>query len=271
MSCTSVHHVEICVQDVHKNLYLFTHKLGFKIIAIRHTSSCQQWVLRQNNSTFVLTKRSQPNNIIETSMQQTRSDQVHSNDLESGQCPRKLSLSDSKPSNQLNSVSKDGIKLSYLNEEWTAFCCSEKNNHTTDSVFNTAIIVSNVYEMTSKVKLNGGSVLKAPTKLTDASGQVVYAIIASGFGNIVHTLIDKRNYTGTFLPGYILSNVTEDEDNKLDTPLSTHIDHIAFVCPEGNSNEIIHWYENVFNMKRFLINRYALIVLLILLSFYILC
>lgn len=38
-------------------------------------------------------------------------------------------------------------------------------------------------------------------------------------------------------------------------PVRTHLDHVAYVCDEGKSTEIIMWYEAILNMKRFLVNR----------------
>lgn len=159
-------------------------------------------------------------------------------------------------------------------EEWTVFCCgSIGSSHVVDSVFNAAIVVRDVGAVTLRVEQRGGRVIKQPRVLKDNDGEVTYSIIATNFGNVVHTLVDKRNYRGAFLPGFNMAqeetlsrddkqrccHESADDDESVPVPVSTHLDHVAYVCDEGKSTEIIQWYEAIFNMKRFLVNRLVLV------------
>jgi len=56
-----------------------------------------------------------------------------------------------------------------------------------------------------KMHRQGGRVYQAPTSTSperDAAGAVRYAVVGSCCGNVVHTLLDKRRYTGAFLPTF---------------------------------------------------------------------
>lgn len=136
-----------------------------------------------------------------------------------------------------------------LCDEWISFCCDEK--HTIDSVFNAALLVTDLNATVSRVIQNGGSILVPPRSVEDTHGVVEYSIITTGYGNITHTLIDKSRYHGEFLPGFV--PVASTEDNTADG-LATHFDHIALVCEEGRGDGMLQWYQDVFKMKRFLIN-----------------
>lgn len=49
---------------------------------------------------------------------------------------------------------------------------------------------------------NGAVSVRAPTKLEDEHGFVITAAIKT-FGDTIHTFIDRSNYNGLFLPGYV--------------------------------------------------------------------
>ena len=160
-------------------------------------------------------------------------------------------------------------------EDWTVFCCTGKSKHTIDSVFNAAICVKDVPTVTFRAKTAGSRVIKPPTKVADEHGQVTYSIISAKLGNTVHTLLDKSKYHGPFLPGYVPIRQEEyslQEERSLQVEFEllqgdccpeggqcpiqlTHVDHVAYVCHEGESAAALQWYETVFGMKRFLLNR----------------
>lgn len=137
-------------------------------------------------------------------------------------------------------------------EEWTNFCCG-KSNHRINSGHNVSLFVKNVEECTKVVQVNGGSVIKAPRKISDAFGYVWYSIVSSPCGNVVHTLINRENYDGAhFLP--LFKEVPQgilNEDAKCQV---TGVDHVAFHCYRGTICKTIDWYARVFGMKRFIVN-----------------
>ncbi|XP_076308274.1 4-hydroxyphenylpyruvate dioxygenase-like protein isoform X2 [Tachypleus tridentatus] len=136
-----------------------------------------------------------------------------------------------------------------LDENWTISCC-----HETDTVFNVALLVKDVGKTTERARANGAHVIREPCNVSDMWGCVTYSIIKSCCGNVFHTLINKDNYLGPFLPGF---QVIEDSNvqNSRETSGVTHVDHVTYVCRPGESDYILNWYEQVFGMKRFLMNR----------------
>lgn len=129
-----------------------------------------------------------------------------------------------------------------------------------DTVSNITLDVSDVEQITGHVQHNGGKVLSSSQKVTDAYGQTISSVIQSPCGNVVHTLIDRTDYSGLFLPGFqpittstfnmlSLPNLENESDN-----LITHLDHIAFACKEGTTLQIIDWYKKCLGFKRFQVN-----------------
>ncbi|KAF2362882.1 Glyoxalase/Bleomycin resistance protein/Dihydroxybiphenyl dioxygenase [Trinorchestia longiramus] len=281
MNCTSLHHIEMCLSNSAQAFNFFTSRLGFRLVAVRDTSTCSQKVLRQQNIILVLTQRKEGH--CNGNEENTCNNGVHfksdiltntenemsngSQDVHAPKCPEigKVIESDGVQRNEGRHsngrhVTTPKRHANTHEEHFTVFCCRNNSQHTIDSVFNAAVVVTNVHEVTERVKKMGGEVIRNPTVVSDDLGQVTYSIIATGFGNSVHTLIDKTKYTGKFLPGFtkyeseeLEPTVVSNED--LYFPLTTHMDHIAYVCEEGQSQAFIRWYEQVFCMKRFLVNR----------------
>lgn len=273
--CSVLHHVEICVGEEKKLISLLLGGFGFTVIGQRVTPLSLKWVLRHGSATFVITKR--------------RKDSKHQpvNDcINSAQEQCVHSSSDTDP------------------EHWTVFCCQDQSSHSLDSVFNVALEVKDVDEVARRVKNRGGRVLREPTNIKDSHGQVRYCIVTSCLGNVVHTLLDRKNYSGEFLPGFVslgknysdsllanlengshtesipkccdirsLENTRNDEafegrdilnhstvDNTVcggGQAVFTHIDHIAYVCEVGKSQELMAWYEYCLGMRRFMTNRWV--------------
>lgn len=129
-----------------------------------------------------------------------------------------------------------------------------------DTVSNIALEVKNVDKTTKNVENNGGEIVTPPNKSTDSDGQTISSIIRTPCGNVLHTLLDRVNYSGIFLPGFqpvtkstldiLPNNPLENNDEHL----ITHLDHIAFACQEGTSLQIIDWYSKCLGFKRFQVN-----------------
>jgi catechol 2,3-dioxygenase-like lactoylglutathione lyase family enzyme len=132
---------------------------------------------------------------------------------------------------------------------------------TRDTVFNVTLEVKDVDETTRRVDSNGGQVLIGPTTFKDCYGYTLSSVVQTPIGNVVHTLIDKSNYNGPFLPGFNdLTTQTLDivQRNCLgpaeDEPLLTHLDHIAFACHQDTSLQVIDWYRKCLGFTRFELN-----------------
>ena len=131
--------------------------------------------------------------------------------------------------------------------EFSQFCCD--SNHNIDSVFNVALEVKDVDTLTAKMQKQGAKLLQPVTEIGDSLGSVRYSVVGSCCGNIVHTLLDKSQYKGNFLPSF--TTVNNKSSNQ---ELITHMDHITFVCHPGDSASIINWYEGCLGMKKFKVN-----------------
>lgn len=109
-----------------------------------------------------------------------------------------------------------------------------------DSIKDIAFSVADAEKAFSKAIANGASPVQEPTELTDECGKVVKATIAV-YGGIVHSFIERENYTGTFMPGY--------QPLKPSVPIPqiglTEIDHVAFNIEQGMLGRWVEFYKQV--------------------------
>lgn len=234
-----LHHFGIWARNGKKALKQFTEKLRFRLFAERQTQFKSQWAVRNGNAVFVITGK------------------------------RALNL-DSYVS---DSVSDPVTGFSSAAQDWDWDCqlpftagkskwcdSSESNNfqnpHLIDTVNNICFSVKNVKRIVERVSEYSGAefVLKHPTVVADSKGPVEFAIVQTGIGNIIHTLIDTSQYSGAFLPGF--SEVTETPSHyKESAGLGFHFDHVTYAVPANSSKNILPWYEYCLGLQRFLINR----------------
>lgn len=85
-----------------------------------------------------------------------------------------------------------------------------------------------------------------PKEFSDENGTVVKAAIKT-YGDTIHTFVERQNYTGLFLPGFI-----EYQSPLKTTPAGlTFIDHFVGNQPEGQMQKIAEWYEKILGFHRF--------------------
>ncbi len=87
----------------------------------------------------------------------------------------------------------------------------------------------------------------APTKKEDKFGQVVSAGIHT-YGEVVHIFVERKDYDGTFLPGF-------REWNTSYSPSSVglkYVDHMVGNVELGKMDEWVSFYENVMGFKQIL-------------------
>lgn len=82
-----------------------------------------------------------------------------------------------------------------------------------DAVKDVAFEVDDVDAVYFAAVKNGAKSVSAPTVLTDKGGQVKVATIQT-YGQTTHTLIERNQYHGAFLPGYRLEADKEDPVSK---------------------------------------------------------
>jgi 4-hydroxyphenylpyruvate dioxygenase len=86
-----------------------------------------------------------------------------------------------------------------------------------------------------------------PTTLTDAKGQVRLSSIAI-YGDTLHTFVERKNYSGPFLPGY--RTIETGEARRARPAGLAAIDHVVGNVELGKMNEWVAFYERVMGFKQ---------------------
>ena len=232
-----IHHIEWCVKDLEKTVNLLIDKYGFYLISERHSykqpsegknfmdNNVYQKVVKSGSTVFILT--------------------------------------------QNNSTNISDVSLKWSAGYPILTCCCRKEDHVRNTVFNVCLEVKDVDAATEravKYSFNYGSVrviLIPPTTIEYGSKcKLRYSVVRSICGNIIHTLINTKEYRyqdAPFLPGFIDVHINGYSNahphNDINNTLTSFIDHVTYVCKIGESKSILQWYQNCFGMERFLIGR----------------
>jgi 4-hydroxyphenylpyruvate dioxygenase len=103
---------------------------------------------------------------------------------------------------------------------------------------------SKAFEETTK---RGAKPFMQPTVEKDENGEVVRSGIYT-YGETVHIFVERKNYKGTFLPGY---KPWKSDYNPTPTGLK-FIDHMVGNVGWGEMNKTVKWYEDVMGFVNFL-------------------
>lgn len=93
-----------------------------------------------------------------------------------------------------------------------------------DGVKDIAFAVENIDEVVNYARENGAIIVRDVWQEKDANGLVKFAQIQT-FGDTTHTLVEKVNYNGIFLPGYIQTPLEVGKNKKL-----YHLLSLVCVC-----------------------------------------
>jgi len=119
-----------------------------------------------------------------------------------------------------------------------------------DGVRDVAFTVDNCKLTFETAVKNGAKVIKQLTEEKDDHGSVIYATIAT-YGDVVHTLVERKNYTGIFLPGYRVVTDTDPINKLLPATALGFIDHCVGNQPDKAMVHVAEWYEKVLQFHRF--------------------
>lgn len=109
-----------------------------------------------------------------------------------------------------------------------------------DSVKDIAFAVTDAEEAFAVAVGNGARPVMEPTLIEDEDGQIIKATIAA-FGDTVHSLVQRIEYEGAFLPGYNPLNYSLPA-----APAGlTDIDHVAVGMDPGRLEEWVDFYTRV--------------------------
>ena len=127
---------------------------------------------------------------------------------------------------------------------------SEINNHIVkhgDGVKVVALWVEDARKSYEETTKRGAKSYMEPVVETDEFGEVVRAGIYT-YGETVHMFVERKNYTGTFLPGF---TEWKSDYNPEPTGLK-YIDHMVGNVGWGEMNTWVKWYEDVMGFVNFL-------------------
>jgi len=102
----------------------------------------------------------------------------------------------------------------------------------------------NAYEETTK---RGAKSYMEPTVEKDEFGEVVRSGIYT-YGETVHIFVERKNYNGVFLPGF----VEQKSDYNPESAGLKFIDHMVGNVGWGEMNTWVKWYEDVMGFENFL-------------------
>jgi 4-hydroxyphenylpyruvate dioxygenase len=116
-----------------------------------------------------------------------------------------------------------------------------------DGVKSVALWVDDADSAWRETTARGAKSVLEPYTLQDALGSARLSTIAV-YGDTVHTFVERRNYGGLFLPGF----VAVEEQDQVARPVGLlHIDHMVGNVGWGQMNTWVSFYENVMGFKMF--------------------
>ncbi|MBT8273477.1 MAG: 4-hydroxyphenylpyruvate dioxygenase [Bacteroidia bacterium] len=116
-----------------------------------------------------------------------------------------------------------------------------------DGVKVIALWVEDARKAFEETTSRGAKPYMEPQVETDEHGEVVRSGIYT-YGETVHVFVERKNYKGTFLPGF---RAWESDYNPSSTGLK-YIDHMVGNVGWGQMNTWVKWYEEVMGFENFL-------------------
>lgn len=118
-----------------------------------------------------------------------------------------------------------------------------------DGVHDLAFWVDDARDAFQKAVARGALAVREPQVMSDPHGEVVIAAIGT-YGDTIHSLVERRNYRGLFLPGFV-----PKESPFSPSPVGLdYVDHCVGNVELGKMNYWVEFYERVlgfFNLLSF--------------------
>ncbi|CAJ0942569.1 unnamed protein product, partial [Mesorhabditis belari] len=119
-----------------------------------------------------------------------------------------------------------------------------------DGVKDVAFEVDDVEWIIKTAKKAGAEVVRDVTEESDEHGTVKYASVKT-YGDTLHTLLERKNYRGLFLPGFKEHPSPKTFWQTLPRAGLNFIDHCVGNQPDLEMESAVKWYENVLTFHRF--------------------
>jgi 4-hydroxyphenylpyruvate dioxygenase len=116
-----------------------------------------------------------------------------------------------------------------------------------DGVKVLALMVDDAYDAFEQTTSRGGKAYMQPQTITDEHGEVRISGIHT-YGEVVHVFIERKNYNGTFMPGF-----KAHKTNYNPTPVGLkYVDHCVGNVDWNQMNPWVKFYEDVMGFKNIL-------------------
>lgn len=119
-----------------------------------------------------------------------------------------------------------------------------------DGVKDVAFSVEDLPAILQRARERGATVIKDIWEESDADGTVKMAVVQT-YGDTVHTLVDRSNYKGVFLPGYEKPTFTDPLLSTLPNTGLNFIDHVVGNQPDDCMTNAADWYQKTLLFHRF--------------------
>ncbi|HXI41139.1 MAG TPA: 4-hydroxyphenylpyruvate dioxygenase [Bryobacteraceae bacterium] len=114
-----------------------------------------------------------------------------------------------------------------------------------DGVHDIALLVDDAEAAYRETTRRGARGVRAPEVLRDDHGEVRVSAIAA-YGDTIHSFIERRNYGGVFLPGYVAA----DAADAVARPVGLqYIDHMVGNVGWGEMNRWVEFYRDVMGFR----------------------
>jgi 4-hydroxyphenylpyruvate dioxygenase len=119
-----------------------------------------------------------------------------------------------------------------------------------DGVKDVAFTVDNARGMYEAAVKRGARSIRAPWEETDDKGTVVMAIVGT-YGDTTHTFVERKNYTGAFLPNFGVFKHVDPLEKLLPASGLNFIDHCVGNQPDLEMDPACNYYEECLGFHRF--------------------
>lgn len=113
-----------------------------------------------------------------------------------------------------------------------------------DGVKVLALLVDDATKAHAETTKRGAVSVSAPTTLRDETGEVILSSIKT-YGDTIHTFVERKHYSGPFLPGYAKA---QSPFKVIPTGLK-YVDHCVGNVALGEMNKWVKFYEDVMGFK----------------------
>ncbi len=114
-----------------------------------------------------------------------------------------------------------------------------------DGVKDLALMVEDAESAFRETTQRGGVAVREPEVLEDEHGKVTVSAIGT-YGETIHTFVDRSQYDGPFLPGYV---AVEDSFFTAQPVGLKYVDHCVGNVELGDMNKYVQYYADVMGFK----------------------